>query len=93
MTKRIVLITGFETFNSNLYRQAATQATSRCSDLQVIVFSDTSITTEAEKVEQALQTADVFFASLIFDYDQVMWLRERVQHIPLRLVKNGLVIY
>ncbi|MEO1340435.1 MAG: magnesium chelatase subunit H, partial [Cyanobacteria bacterium J06635_13] len=31
-------------------------------------------------------TADVFFASLVFDYDQVMWLRERVQDIPIRLV-------
>ncbi|MEO1671667.1 MAG: magnesium chelatase subunit H, partial [Cyanobacteria bacterium J06631_2] len=37
-------------------------------------------------VETALQTADVFFASLVFDYDQVMWLRERVQDIPIRLV-------
>ena len=86
MKKRIVLITGFETFNSNLYRQAATKAISRCQDLEVIVFSDTSITTDAEKVESTLQNADVFFASLIFDYDQVMWLRERVKHIPIRLV-------
>ncbi len=86
MKKRIVLITGFETFNSNLYRQAATKATSCCPDLEVIVFSDTSINTEAEKVDRALQTADVFFASLIFDYDQVIWLRERVQHISIRLV-------
>ena len=86
MKKRIVLITGFETFNSNLYRQAATKVSKRCQNLEVIVFSDTSITTEADKVEQALQNADVFFASLIFDYDQVMWLRERVQHISIRLV-------
>ncbi len=86
MKKRIVLITGFETFNSNLYRQAATKAVSRCPDLEVIVFSDTNINTEAEKVEQALQTADVFFASLMFDYDQVMWLRQRVQNISIRLV-------
>ncbi|MFY7805991.1 MAG: magnesium chelatase subunit H, partial [Limnoraphis robusta] len=33
-----------------------------------------------------LQQADVFFASLLFDYDQVLWLRERVQNIPIRLV-------
>ena len=84
--KRIVLITGFETFNSSLYRQAAHIATSRCENLEVIVFSDNSLTTEKEKVESALQSADVFFASLLFDYDQVMWLRERVSHIPIRLV-------
>jgi len=86
MMKRIVLITGFETFNSGLYRQAATLATSGCENLEVIVFSDNSITSERKKVEFALQTADVFFASLIFDYDQVMWLREKISHIPIRLV-------
>lgn len=86
MKKRIVIITGFETFNSGLYRQSAQLATSRCENLEVIVFNDNSINTETEKVELALKTADVFFASLIFDYDQVMWLRERVKHIPIRLV-------
>ncbi len=86
MKKRIVLITGFETFNSGLYRQAAQLAISRCENLEVIVFNDNSINTETEKVESALKIADVFFASLIFDYDQVMWLRERVKHIPIRLV-------
>lgn len=84
--KRIVLITGFETFNSGLYRQAANIATLACENLEIIVFSDNSLTTERETVESALQSADVFFASLIFDYDQVMWLRERVAHIPIRLV-------
>ena len=84
--KRIVLITGFETFNSGLYRQAAKLATSRCPELEVNVFSDQSLHTEPDKVEKALQNADVFFASLIFDYDQVMWLRERVENIPIRLV-------
>ena len=38
--KRIVLIAGFESFNANLYRQAAKLASSRCSELEVIVFSD-----------------------------------------------------
>jgi magnesium chelatase subunit H len=33
-----------------------------------------------------LAGADVFFGSLLFDYDQVLWLRERVQSIPIRLV-------
>ncbi|MEN9869623.1 MAG: magnesium chelatase subunit, partial [Cyanobacteriota bacterium] len=84
--KRIVLIAGFESFNANLYRQAGVMATARCEKLEVIVFSDRDITTTPDKVETALQSADVFFGSLIFDYDQVMWLRERVQDIPIRLV-------
>jgi len=84
--KRIVLIAGFESFNADLYRGAAKLATSRCQELAIEVFSDRCITTESEKVAMALEKADVFFASLIFDYDQVMWLRERVQHIPIRLV-------
>lgn len=84
--KRIVLITGFETFNSGLYQEAAQLATSRCKDLEVVVFSDRSLEREREKVEAALAKADVFFASLIFDYEQVIWLKERVTQIPIRLV-------
>ncbi len=84
--KRIVLIAGFESFNANLYRQAGSMARARCRELEVIVFSDRDITTSPDIVETALQSADVFFGSLIFDYDQVIWLRERVQNIPIRLV-------
>ncbi len=84
--QRIVLIAGFESFNANLYRQAAQLATSRCWELEIEVFSDRDITTQPETIAEALQDAQVFFASLIFDYDQVLWLRERVQHIPIRLV-------
>lgn len=84
--KRIVLIAGFETFNTNLYRQGAKLATQGCSELDIEVFSDRALTTDTEKVAAALAKADVFFASLIFDYDQVIWLRERVQNIPIRLV-------
>ncbi|MGB3189000.1 MAG: magnesium chelatase subunit H [Limnoraphis sp.] len=84
--KRIVLIAGFESFNADLYRQAANLASSRCQNLKIDVFSDRAINSEPEVVEAALQQADVFFASLLFDYDQVLWLRERVQNIPIRLV-------
>jgi magnesium chelatase subunit H len=84
--KRIVLIAGFESFNSDLYRQAAKLANSRCSELEIIVFSDRDITISPETVAAALEDADVFFASLVFDYDQVMWLRERAKNIPIRLV-------
>jgi magnesium chelatase subunit H len=83
---RIVLIAGFETFNAGLYRQAAAQAMQRCPELDILTFSDRDITTQPDAIAAALETADVFFASLIFDYDQVLWLRDRVQHIPLRLV-------
>ncbi len=84
--KRIVLIAGFESFNADLYRKAAKQAQERCPDLEICVFSDRDLTANPAAVEQALQGADVFFASLIFDYDQVLWLRDRAQHIPIRLV-------
>ncbi len=84
--KRIVLIAGFESFNADLYRKAAEVATSRCQELEIHVFSDRAIADEPDTVAAALETADVFFASLLFDYDQVLWLRERVQQIPIRLV-------
>lgn len=84
--KRIVLIAGFESFNANLYRQAAEMATARCPELSVTVFSDRDITAHPKTVATALEKADVFFASLVFDYDQVIWLLERVEKIPIRLV-------
>jgi len=84
--KRIVAIAGFESFNASLYRQAAEMAMTKCDGLEVLFFSDRDITASPGVVEAALQSANVFFASLVFDYDQVMWLRERVQDIPIRLV-------
>lgn len=84
--KQIVLIAGFESFNADLYRQAAQMAQRRCPDLQISTFSDRDLAANPDAIAAALQTADVFFASLMFDYDQVQWLRERVQTIPTRLV-------
>ncbi|MGB3207215.1 MAG: magnesium chelatase subunit H [Crinalium sp.] len=84
--KRIVLIAGFESFNADLYRKAAQLAQARCPELDIRVFSDRSITTEPDAVEAALAGAEVFFGSLIFDYDQVLWLRDRISTIPIRLV-------
>ncbi|MBD0363660.1 MAG: DUF3479 domain-containing protein [Coleofasciculus sp. C3-bin4] len=37
--------------------------------------------TELKPVEEALQDAQVFFGSLIFDYDQVQLLRDRTPSI------------
>lgn len=84
--KRIVLIAGFESFNADLYRTAAKLAQERCPELEISVFSDRDLAAKPEAVEAALKDAQVFFASLIFDYDQVLWLQQRVQHIPIRLV-------
>ncbi len=84
--KRIVLIAGFESFNAELYRKAAELASSRCPELDIRVFSDREITANPDTVDAALQDAQVFFGSLLFDYDQVLWLRDRIQHIPIRLV-------
>jgi magnesium chelatase subunit H len=84
--KRIVLIAGFESFNADLYRKAAYLASLRCGELDIRVFSDRDITTNRSEVEAALKDADVFFGSLLFDYDEVLWLRDRVAQIPIRLV-------
>jgi len=84
--KRIVLIAGFESFNTDLYRKAAQLAVERCPGLKIQVFSDRDLTTNPSAVETALQDAQVFFGSLLFDYGQVLWLRDRLQHIPIRLV-------
>ncbi|MBW4683575.1 MAG: magnesium chelatase subunit H [Komarekiella atlantica HA4396-MV6] len=84
--KRIVLIAGFESFNADLYRKAAFLANSRCPELDIRVFSDRDISTKRLEVEAALDGADVFFGSLLFDYDQVLWLRDRIAKIPIRLV-------
>jgi magnesium chelatase subunit H len=83
---RIVIIAGFESFNIDLYHQAAATAIARCPELEIRIFSDRDILSQPETITDALAGADIFFASLIFDYDQVLWLRDRVQSIPIRLV-------
>lgn len=84
--KRIVLVAGFESFNADLYRKAAFLANSRCPELDIRVFSDRHLTSQRTEVEAALHNADVFFGSLLFDYDQVVWLGDRIAQIPIRLV-------
>jgi len=84
--RRIVLIAGFEAFNAGLYRKAAELANSRCHQLDIRVFSDRDLITHSQEIETALQGADVFFGSLLFDYDQVLWLRDRLASIPIRLI-------
>ena len=84
--KRIVLIAGFEAFNTGLYREAADQAMARCPQLAIEVFSDRDIGARPGELSAALAGADAVFASLIFDFDQVEWLRQRTEAIPIRLV-------
>jgi len=85
-TAKIVLITGFESFNVKLYRKVSKDLKGKFPGLKLIVFSDRDIANQRPQVEAALDGADVFFGSLLFDYDQVEWLRERVAKIPIRLV-------
>jgi magnesium chelatase subunit H len=84
--KRIVLLAGFEIFNAALYRQAAERAMVQCADLQISVFSDRDLVDSPDTVAASLAQADAFFASLIFDFDQVQWLRQHAARIPIRLV-------
>ena len=51
--------------------QAARRVKRECPGIDVQVFSDRDITDKRAEMEAALQGADVFFGSLLFDYDQV----------------------
>ncbi|CAK6692435.1 cobaltochelatase subunit CobN [Synechococcus sp. CBW1107] len=84
--KRIVLLAGFEAFNAGLYRQAAERAMAQCPQLSITVFSDRDLSDRPAEVAAALESADAFFASLIFDFDQVEWLRQHAAAVPIRLV-------
>eukprot|EP00271_Cylindrocystis_brebissonii_P004987 TRINITY_DN16942_c0_g3_i1.p1 TRINITY_DN16942_c0_g3~~TRINITY_DN16942_c0_g3_i1.p1 ORF type:complete len:1746 (-),score=312.16 TRINITY_DN16942_c0_g3_i1:714-5951(-) len=83
---RAVLISGFESFNVGLYRQAADKIKEKFPGFQLKVYSDRDLQSKRREVEEELSKADVFFGSLIFDYDQCEWLKSRVANIPIRLV-------
>lgn len=51
--------------------QVAVQLATSCPGVTLHVFSDRDIGPRRAEVEAALQGADVFFGSLLFDYDQV----------------------
>ena len=85
-TKRVVLISGFESFNVRLYKKAAKKVAKRCPGVELVVFSDRDIESKREDVAAALEGADVFFGSLLFDFDQVEWLRRAIEKIPTRFV-------
>ena len=54
--------------------------------VELAVFSDRDIESRREEVAAALDGAEVFFGSLLFDFDQVEWLRDAVEKIPTRFV-------
>ncbi|CAM9168634.1 unnamed protein product [Chrysoparadoxa australica] len=83
---RVVLVAGFESFNLQLYKDVARDLEGLCPELQLDVFTDREIKEQPKVVEAALASADVFFGSLLFDYDQVQFLQERIEQIPIRLV-------
>ena len=82
----IVLITGFESFNTDLYGNASRQIAAKMPDVRMSVFNDRDIHERPDDLEAALKSASVFFASLIVDYEEALWLRERARHIPTRFV-------
>ena len=83
---RVVIVAGFESFNARLYEKAAADAARARPGLAVTVFCDADIAgPRRSELEAALASADAFFASLVFDYDQVQWLIQRTAHVPVRL--------
>lgn len=85
---KIVLITGFEAFNGGLFKKAAQEVARIAPQVSVYTFSDRDLVEESDKakIAEALDGANIFFGSLLFDYDQVEWVKERIEHIPIRLV-------
>ena len=106
----IVLVTGFESFNKDLYRKAGGLLSEEFdvnlnlkgefsylswifyikpnSQLNILnachnvitVFSDSEIRTSPE-FESAVQRADIFIGSLIFDYDDVVAVTNLLEHV------------
>ena len=68
----ICLVCGFESFNLSLYRGVARDLRRRTEGrVNLSVFSDRDVENNAGEVEEALAGSDVFFGSLLFDYDVV----------------------
>jgi len=81
----IVLVAGFESFNRELYAQAASEV-----DVDLRVFSDSDIRTASNPLdpddlgvnpefEKAVMNADAFIGSLIFDYDDALVVQKLLQ--------------
>jgi len=86
-TIKIVLVAGFESFNRELYYQAATDR-----NIELTVFADSDIRTAVTNVndeslnvnpkfEKAMKEADAFIGSLIFDYDDVLVVKNLLPYV------------
>jgi len=84
---KIVLISGFESFNVRLYQKVSKSLRKRYPTCSLLVFSDRDIAgNRRDELERALDDADAFFGSLLFDYDQVEWLRAKLVKIKTKFV-------
>lgn len=87
-TTKIVLVAGFESFNRDLYYQAAKDLPD---DIELTVFADSDIRSTNNvnqddlgvnpKFQQAMKEADAFIGSLIFDYDDVLVVEKLLPNI------------
>ena len=72
---RLCVVTGtwhlLQSRNLQLPAQAAKQVARQCPGVKVLAFSDRDLGSKREEIEEALAGADVFFGSLLFDFDQV----------------------
>ena len=68
-----------------IYMQAARRVKRECPGINVQVFSDRDISDKKGEIEAALQGADMFFGSLLFDYDQVSNIRfpPQLSYLPI----------
>jgi magnesium chelatase subunit H len=80
----IVLIAGFEKFNSELYKSAAKEMNTIYPDVAIYVFTDTDVVEYPDEVANAMRNARVLICSLIFDYSTIKWIKERLKSIPYR---------
>ena len=77
--RSLVLVAGFESFNARLYELAAADACRARPGLKVSVFCDADISgPRSVELAEALSDADAVFCSLVFDFDQVEWLKARI---------------
>ena len=69
----VVLVTGFESFNRELYTEAGKSLPPELRNkINLKVFADSDIQTKSKTFGTAVKHADIFIASLIFDYDDVL---------------------
>ncbi|KAL7508774.1 hypothetical protein ACHAXN_005850 [Cyclotella atomus] len=75
----IVLVTGFESFNRDLYEKAG-ESLPKEFGVNLKVFADSDIRSSPE-FSSAVQNADIFIGSLIFDYDDVVFVSALLDHV------------